>query len=423
MKIKVYDAMMGSGKTTKLIEDISNLPADTAVIYITPLLTECHRVAGTSYDEEDEYKRPLVSYTDQEDQIEEYIYDVHHPLVDRRFRHPGLSEGSKMETLLFQVKHGCNIVSTHALFRKINPSVVQAIEDTGYILVLDEVLSVYEDFDGLKIKELEQLFANEILSLRADGITLSFNKAKFGETENTRYQEIADLCDMGQLMFIDGKVVIWEFPVSALRAFKEIWIGTYLFRGSQMHSYLKSHEIPVEMVRFGKKPSEIKHLICLEENKTLNAVGDNNSALSHNATVNKKVDVDKLRKNLNTFFRSKHRTKIEDRLWTIYKQASREVSGGRFAKSWLACGTKATNDWKDTWCVAYIVNLFVNPMIMKLLYHKGSQMDQEMFALSEMVQFIWRSRIREGKEIQLYIPSKRMRELLKRWLNDEFEEK
>lgn len=38
-----------------------------------------------------------------------------------------------------------------------------------------------------------------------------------------------------------------------------------------------------------------------------------------------------------------------------------------------------------------------------------------------MVQFIWRSRIREGKEISLYIPSKRMRELLKEWLNDEYE--
>lgn len=78
MKIKVYDAMMGSGKTTKLIEDIAALPADANVIYITPLLSECHRVAGTSYDEEDEYKRPIVSYQDTEDGIEEYVYDPKH---------------------------------------------------------------------------------------------------------------------------------------------------------------------------------------------------------------------------------------------------------------------------------------------------------------------------------------------------------
>ncbi|MNR36774.1 hypothetical protein D3C85_1547400 [compost metagenome] len=60
-------------------------------------------------------------------------------------------------------------------------------------------------------------------------------------------------------------------------------------------------------------------------------------------------------------------------------------------------------------------------MIMKLLAQKESNMDQTLYALSEMVQFIWRSRIRDGKEINLYIPSKRMRELLKEWLNDEYE--
>ena len=423
MKIKVYDAMMGSGKTTKLIEDISALPADSNVIYITPLLSECHRVAGTSYDEEDEYKRPIVQYEDTGDGIEEYIYDPKHILCNRRFRHPNLSEGSKMETLLFQVKHGCNIVSTHSLFRAINPKVVAEVKNQGYILVLDEVLSIYQKFDELKLEEVEQLFKNEILSVCEDGLTLSFNKSKFGETDHTRYQDIADLCDMRQLMLVDGKVVVWEFPISALQAFSEVWIGTYLFDGSQMAAYLKAHSVDYEMYRFGKKPSEIKHLIKIEESKILNKIGDSKGSLSHQQTVSKKINIEQIRKNLNTFFRAKNKTKIPDRLWTIYKPASREVSAGRYAKSWLPYSTKATNEWKDTWCVAYMVNLFVNPMIMKLLAQKGSNMDQTLYALSEMVQFIWRSRIREGKEISLYIPSKRMRELLKEWLNDEYEDK
>lgn len=423
MKIKVYDAMMGSGKTTKLIEDIGALPADSNVIYITPLLSECHRVAGTSYDEEDEYKRPIVQYQDIGDGIEEYIYDPKHILCNRRFRHPSLSEGSKMETLLFQVKNGCNVVATHSLFRAINPKVVAEIKAQGYILVLDEVLSIYETFDELKLDEVEQLFKNEILSIEKDGLTLAFNKIKFGETENTRYQEIADLCEMKQLMLVDGKVVIWEFPISALQAFSEVWIGTYLFDGSQMAAYLKSHGIEYEMNKFGKKPSEIKHLIKIEESPLLNKVGDAKGSLSYQSTAVKKTHNEQLRKNLNTFFRAKNKTKIPDRLWTIYKPASREVSAGRFAGSWLAYGTKATNDWKDTWCVAYLINLYVNPMIMKLLAQKESNMDQTLYALSEMVQFIWRSRVRDGKEISLYIPSKRMRELLKEWLNDEYEEK
>ena len=38
-----------------------------------------------------------------------------------------------------------------------------------------------------------------------------------------------------------------------------------------------------------------------------------------------------------------------------------------------------------------------------------------------MLQWIWRSAIRDGKPINAYIPSKRMRELLINWMND-FEE-
>ena len=44
--------------------------------------------------------------------------------------------------------------------------------------------------------------------------------------------------------------------------------------------------------------------------------------------------------------------------------------------------------------------------------------DEDGFALSEMLQFIWRSAIREGKDIWVYIPSIRMRNLLKQWIRN-----
>lgn len=422
MKIKVLDAMMGSGKTTKLIQDIADLPVDSKVIYITPLLTECHRIAGTVFDPDDEKKQPIVAYQGN-DGIDEYVYDTEHPLISRRFRHPSYAGGSKMDNLLFQVQHGCNVVSTHALFRAISPKVAAAIKESGYILVLDEVLSVYEEFTDLKREELDTLLQNGILSVDSDKITLVFNKEKFGDTEHTRYQEIADLCEMRQLMVVDGKVVFWEFPIDTLDVFKEVWIATYLFGGSQMCAYLKSHNVEFELNRFGRKPSEIKHLVKIVDDQKLNAIGEKDTALSKQQVVVNKTPVEQLMKNLNNFFRAKNKTKIEERLWTTYKAASSSISAGRFAKSWLACTTKATNDWKDTSHVAYLINLFVHPMIVKLLAAKGSQMDLNLYALSEMVQFIWRSRIREGKEIQLYIPSKRMRNLLIKWMNDEFEGK
>ena len=42
----------------------------------------------------------------------------------------------------------------------------------------------------------------------------------------------------------------------------------------------------------------------------------------------------------------------------------------------------------------------------------------EKYMLSALLQWIWRSQIRDGKSINLYIPSERMRELLKMWINE-----
>jgi hypothetical protein len=60
-------------------------------------------------------------------------------------------------------------------------------------------------------------------------------------------------------------------------------------------------------------------------------------------------------------------------------------------------------------------------MLIKASAIKGNNIDKDIFALSEMVQFIWRSAIRNEQQINVYIPSKRMRNLLEQWLNDEFE--
>ena len=46
------------------------------------------------------------------------------------------------------------------------------------------------------------------------------------------------------------------------------------------------------------------------------------------------------------------------------------------------------------------------------------EIDENKYALSEMIQWIWRSAIRNGEDIYIYIPSRRMRDLLLEWLND-----
>ena len=55
--------------------------------------------------------------------------------------------------------------------------------------------------------------------------------------------------------------------------------------------------------------------------------------------------------------------------------------------------------------------------LFKLLQKKkGVNIDEETWALSELIQWLFRSAIREENEINIYIPSKRMRNLLQEWL-------
>ena len=54
---------------------------------------------------------------------------------------------------------------------------------------------------------------------------------------------------------------------------------------------------------------------------------------------------------------------------------------------------------------------------MNFISARGGKIDHNAFALSEMVQWVWRSAIRDGNPITLYIPSDRMYHLFTNWLD------
>jgi hypothetical protein len=43
---------------------------------------------------------------------------------------------------------------------------------------------------------------------------------------------------------------------------------------------------------------------------------------------------------------------------------------------------------------------------------QGITLNEDLYALSQMLQWIWRSAIRRGERISVYVPSRRMRQLL-----------
>ena len=102
----------------------------------------------------------------------------------------------------------------------------------------------------------------------------------------------------------------------------------------------------------------------------------------------------------------------------IFKDYKSKLKGEGYSKGFIPVNSRATNEYKDRFNIAYPVNRFLNPYVKNFFTSNNIEINENGWALSEMLQFIWRSAIRDGKEINVYIPSKRMRNLLKAWIEE-----
>lgn len=422
MPIKVIDALCGQGKSESVIQMMKDNP-NKKFLYVAPYLSECHRVAGTFYDVDDKNKLPLI------DELGEYIYDTNSKLSSFKFKHPNLDMGKKGSSLCSLLESGENVVSTHALFTELGSNAIESAKE--YTLIIDESVNVYEN--DSRSAWIKDALAKSIMYIDEDGITIRFNRNKFGTAtpdhpdtaKGSLYETIAAQCDLGQLLLIRGKAVVWEMSADLLNTFKEVYICTYMFEGSEMSNYLQKKNLQYEIVKLpnAKSAKDVAHLIEIIEDKKLNNVGSVTSLSSSSFKGKKKEDLcDELRRNLHNVMYNKWTTKAEDRLWTCFVPNINEIGTSKYKKQHLPFNYKATNDYINVHHVAFLVDSFTNPMILAAAESKDNTIDQDRFAISVLIQFIFRSAVRKGEPIKLYLPSLRMRELLERWKKGEFDE-
>ena len=156
----------------------------------------------------------------------------------------------------------------------------------------------------------------------------------------------------------------------------------------------------------------------------LNAIGDKRTALSASwyDEACKSVNIDKierLNKNIYNYFRNRmSQFPASCRMWAAYKRGLTKLRQKGYYRSDVPFNSRATNAYRDKTVLVYAVNIFANPNYKNFLSKNGLEISDDAFALSTMVQWIWRSAIRDGKEIYIYIPSRRMRELLIGWIEE-----
>lgn len=155
-------------------------------------------------------------------------------------------------------------------------------------------------------------------------------------------------------------------------------------------------------------------LIHIIENEKLNRIGKTKYSLSREWYKKHQNDIQikLLKNNITNFFRNiVTDAHTVNNLWTTFPEFKSLIKGKGYTKGYVAPNELDSDIYIHKHNLAFLSNIFYPVNI------ENVDVDEDGFALSEMLQFIWRSAIRDGKEIWIYIPSIRMRTLLKNWID------
>lgn len=412
MTFKVCDAIMGSGKSSAAIAYMNEHP-DQKFIYITPYCTEAVRIKEGC---------PKLNF-----------------FVPKKMNDNRWSVTSQTRQALEGRR---NVASTHSAFTFYTEEMLQIIREKEYTLIIDESINV--------LKKIE--IANDDIRLLTDigmiveteeGYKLGdkeYGDGVYGEFYRTlKSQNIVKISDTKNKVFL-----YWELPIQNMLAFKEVYILTYLFEGSSLCYYLQMNGVKYSKIGV-KNPSPGEYCFSEEEadipsyvsslpellqvlhHDKMNMVGKDRHALSDSwfgktpkkAAKRSRVvsDADAVRKNLLNYYNHICKVPAEQRMWTTFKKRKAKLDGNGLAKGFVVLNTCATNEYRHKTALAYCANLYVNVGCKNYFLKHGVRVDEDLYALSTMLQWIWRSAIRDGKPVNIYVPSKRMRDLLTAWID------
>lgn len=405
--IQVCDAIMGTGKSSAAITYM-NEHKNEKFIYITPYLEESTRIREGC---------PEMNFVEPSDKIKMYHF-------------------KKTEHTAALIKQGKNITTTHQAFKMYSDDMLDDIRKHGYRLIIDENVDVLERYD-CHLDDI-QIAVNAGYLEEQDG-TYRLIKTDY---DGFAFRELFKFLKSRDLIRMDDKnssggiehLFYWVLPPDLITSFKDVIILTYLFKGQSLHHFLEIYNLSYEYIGIQKKSdgefrfcdypgytpdyvARLNDMIHIVDNKNLNDIGNDFHALSMSWYDGKPEEVELLKKNIYNCVNNVWRgISADDKLWGCFKSYWRKIQGKGYTKSFLNFNAKATNAYRDKKYLIYAVNLFMNVNDKRFYQKHGIDVDEDAYALSIMVQWIWRSAIRDGDDIYLYIPSRRMRNLLINWI-------
>ncbi len=416
--IEVLDRVMSAGKTTALLKW---LKITDKVLFVTPLLSETEDRIKTA--------RPDLLFTSPESEC---------ALVGGKW------QNSKTEHFLKLLESGRNVATTHSLLKLCDQRHWQQIYNKGYILVLDEELSLIEKFTDKSFEDMEWLIKNNHLLRDPSNGRLTFVDS--GEVDGFAYAGVKTLCDKQMLYSASrsGGFVVSCLPIDIIMCAKRVILLTYLFKGSVLEQFLSLHGVgwkefdEVNVPRI--KPSAFKDLIEFVDERHVLPYGKSklHSRKGINLTQSgwAKMTPENVKRVSNTIRNIFNGVDAMNCAFATPKQLVVRQHGTRNAlvkphryvykegknDLWLYPKCRATNEYAHKTHLVYALDVYPNQSVDAYLTDMGCNVDRDLYALSQLIQWLFRGAIRNGEKIVVGVLAPRMRDLLQRWLNDEFEQ-
>ena len=402
MIVKVCDALCGCGKTSSCI-NMMNEQTDRKFIFVTQYLDEVKRIV------EGCKSRGFVA-----------------PICDEK---TGRSKLSDIQDLIAQ---GRNIATTHALFLSYTAETKQLIQDQHYTLVLDEVVDVICTAEIAKC-DIDLLRKSEMI--QEDGEYVTWLADEYSEETHAKFRDEMLRAKSKNFLKFDDQYFFWAITPELFTSFDDVYVLTYLFESQNLKYFFDMYGISYTLVGTTKvngryqfcdvgemdRRRDLRDKIHILDNERLNAIGEGRTALSHSWYTKeyyKGTELEKLQRHLSNVFKNIYKASARESLWTCFKSFKDAVSGKGYASSFISYNLRASNKYASRKYLAYCVNNFPRPWEAKYYREHGIEVDGDMYALSTLVQWVFRSAIRNNEEIWVYIPSARMRYIFTRWIDN-----
>lgn len=415
-EITITDKPCGHGKSTDLIDRMSTLGK---FLIISPLIDEVERFAAGARKQGIEVHTPTDEKTTKTADIESLINE------------------------------GRNICTTHAMYLRLAELARRDNSPlSDYTIVIDEVPTPLEP--APKIKTADFTLVLQGLGLvtidpdtRQVWPTMRWHQIMLGGAEDL-YPNVYETAKSGRLYTQDGNLFILAIPVELVKAGRRLEILTFLSQGSLIRAYLDSigatyrvnQLVPEAERRWREK---IRSLVTIEGFANPDGVSFTHSGQTERTTeqAGKRVsvsiknhfsrewkDVDPRKTMVTCAFDNWHgdKKRTAPGIWShCYGKWTKDKRTGFWSTTgiqWVANTTRGSNRWIDCAHLIYLYDQRPNPNVTAYLGVRNKAFD-DAFALTELVQWMFRSAIRkrDPEPITIALPTERMRNLLINWLD------